>query len=81
MKTLTESDADEVDPLMMDEEEVDPLLEGRPEFSNSIAVDSKEIRHFLGIEDVKIGLGSAPLLKSQEGWSRKLKKSLSSIEE
>ena len=66
MKTLIELDTDEVNPLMTHEEEVDSPLKGRGKSSNSITADSKESRNFIGVEDVKTGLGSIPLLKSLE---------------
>ena len=61
---LIESDAEEVDHLMMDEEEVGSRLEGMKEYSNLIAVGSKESSNFLGVEDGKIGLGSTTVFKS-----------------
>ena len=79
--TLIESDADELNTLMAHGEEVDSPLKESDESSNSITIDSKKSSNFPGVEDVKIGLGSIPLLTSLEGWSRKLKKSFSSIEE
>ena len=42
IKTLIESDDDELDPLIMDEEEVEFPSKEREESSNLIAVDSKE---------------------------------------
>ena len=74
IETLIESDDDEVDPLMIHEEEVDSPLNGREESSSSIKIYSKESSNFTGVEDMKTGLGSIPLLKSLERWSRKLKK-------
>ena len=52
---------------MAHEEEVDSPLKGSEESSDSIPIDSKESSNFLGVEDVKIGLGSISLLKSLEG--------------
>ena len=42
IKTLIESDDDELDPLIMDEKEVEFPSKEREESSNLIAVDSKE---------------------------------------
>ena len=68
MKTLIGSyfGGHEMDPLMMDEEEVHSPLKWSEESSNLITVITKEFSNFLGVEDVKPGLGSAQLLKLQE---------------
>ena len=52
-KSLIDSDANEVDPLMSHDEEVESPLKEREEYSNSTPIDSKESSNFLGVEDVK----------------------------
>ena len=70
-------DGNDVDSLMKDKEYVDSTLKGMEESSNSITVDSscadtKWSSNLLGVGYGKIGLGSAPLLKSLKGWNLNL---------
>ena len=62
-ETVAESDAYEVDPLIMHEKKVDSLLKKREESSNSTPIDSKEPSTLMGVEDVKTVLRSIFLFK------------------
>ena len=71
MDTVVELDSDGNDAysLLLDKEDVDSSLKGMKEVSNLIIVDSScldatKSSNLLEVEDVKIGLGSIPLLKS-----------------